>query len=326
MCNKVHFINLIYLCVLRKRRAFAEISPNSNRYAMMTGGGVADMNGLSLKSPLRRISPQRQLSAAPIMLVDESTFSGVISKLPCHANPRDAIKRITVDTLHQLLLGKYHPLEQVMVIDCRYSYEFVGGHIDGAVSANTPETVETLLFKEPARDHRCIIFHCEFSSERAPRMALHVRNRDRLLNAARYPFLFYPEIYILEGGFKAYHDTNPGDTVPPNGYVPMRDPACKVQLQLHQKLKHVHKCNWSSGPAGKPAKKLRDKESLEDDLKSNSQPLFVTKIETPRATPPSTLVPTSEDYHTGCTQEMSRLLASVNDFEVSLHADLSSTF
>jgi rhodanese-related sulfurtransferase len=282
------------------------------------------MNGLSLKSPLR-ISPQRPLSSAPLMLVDESAFSGVISKLPCHANPRDAIKRITVDTLHQLLLGKYHPLEQVMIVDCRYSYEFVGGHIEGAVSINTPESVESLLFKDPAREHRCIIFHCEFSSERAPRMALHVRNRDRLLNAARYPFLFYPEIYILDGGYKAYFDTHPEETEPPNCYVPMKDPACKVQLQLHQKLKHVHKCNWTSGPAGKPAKKSRDKEALGDDFISNSQPLFVTKVKPARVIAPPVLI-SSEDCHTGCTQDISRLLTSVNDFEVSLHADLSSTF
>jgi rhodanese-related sulfurtransferase len=289
---------------------------------MMMGGGITDMNGLSLKSPLRCISPQRPLAAAPIMLVDESAFSGVISKLPCHANPRDAIKRITVDTFHQLLLGKYHPLEQVMVIDCRYSYEFAGGHIEGAISVNTPELVESILFKEPAREHRCIIFHCEFSSERAPRMALHVRNRDRLLNAARYPFLFYPEIYILEGGYKAYFDKHPEETLPPNCYVPMRDPACKVKLQLHQKLKHVYKSKWTSGPAGKPVKRLRDKEPLEDTFMSNSQPLFVTKVKPPA----SSALLTGEDFHSGCTQDMSRLLTSVNDFEVSLHADLSSTF
>lgn len=276
-------------------------------------GGITDMNSLSLKSPLR--------TQPPVVLVDESAFSGVISKVPCHASPKDAIKRISVDTMYQLLSGKYHPLEQVMVIDCRYSYEFDGGHLPGATNINSPEAAEKLLFNEPAKDHRCIIFHCEFSSERAPRMALHVRNRDRLLNAARYPYLFYPEIYILEGGYKAYYEAYPQETVPTNSYMPMKDPTCKVQLQLHQRLKHVHKSHWTSGPAGKPVKRPREKfVNLEE---SCSQPLFIPKVDITQLV---AAISSDDIMHTGCTQDMHRLLTSVNDFEVALHEDLSSTF
>lgn len=50
-----------------------------------------------------------------------------------------------------------------------------------------------------------IIFHCEFSSERGPRMCRFVRERDRAMN--EYPRLHYPELYILKGGYKEfYHD------------------------------------------------------------------------------------------------------------------------
>ena len=47
---------------------------------------------------------------------------------------------------------------------------------------------------------RVIIFHCEFSSERGPQMLKHLRNIDRQKN--RYPKLDYPELYLLENGYK----------------------------------------------------------------------------------------------------------------------------
>lgn len=98
---------------------------------------------------------------------------------------------------------------RLLVIDCRYPYEYLGGHIPGAININTPDAIDQLLLENPldASHHTCIIFHCEFSSQRAPRMALHVRNFDRLLNSERYPHLHYPEIYILDGGYKAFFDS-----------------------------------------------------------------------------------------------------------------------
>ena len=47
-------------------------------------------------------------------------------------------------------------------------------------------------------DHRRIaIFHCEFSSERGPRMYQIFRKMDRKRN--HYPTLDWPEIYLLKG-------------------------------------------------------------------------------------------------------------------------------
>ena len=47
-----------------------------------------------------------------------------------------------------------------------------------------------------------LVFHCEFSSERGPRMCRFVRERDRVLND--YPNLHYPELYVLKGGYKDF--------------------------------------------------------------------------------------------------------------------------
>lgn len=67
--------------------------------------------------------------------------------------------------------------------------------------------MEEFLLRTPivpsGADKRVVlIFHCEFSSERGPRMCRFVRKRDRAMN--EYPRLHYPELYILKGGYKEF--------------------------------------------------------------------------------------------------------------------------
>ncbi|KFM72834.1 M-phase inducer phosphatase 2, partial [Stegodyphus mimosarum] len=50
-----------------------------------------------------------------------------------------------------------------------------------------------------------LIFYCEFSSERAPNMIRFLRGKDRDMNKDCYPFLYYPELYLIEGGYKAFY-------------------------------------------------------------------------------------------------------------------------
>lgn len=71
---------------------------------------------------------------------------------------------------------------------------------------------ETFLLQSPimpcSLDKRIIlIFHCEFSSERGPRMCRFIRERDRAAND--YPSLYYPEMYILKGGYKDFFPQHP---------------------------------------------------------------------------------------------------------------------
>jgi hypothetical protein len=52
-----------------------------------------------------------------------------------------------------------------------------------------------------------LIFHCEFSQKRGPRAMKYLREIDRQHNA--HPNLFYPEIYLLEGGYESFHQKFP---------------------------------------------------------------------------------------------------------------------
>ena len=54
-----------------------------------------------------------------------------------------------------------------------------------------------------------LVFHCEFSQKRGPRALRALRNLDRTLNSANWPTLSYPEVYILENGYKNFHSKFP---------------------------------------------------------------------------------------------------------------------
>ena len=102
------------------------------------------------------------------------------------------------------------------IIDCRYPYEYDGGHIAGAVNCYRADKILDQLLQTAAeaesspskRKPLILIFHCEFSSERAPKLAKLLRSRDRQHNAQRYPRLFFPEVYIMHEGYKSFYENH----------------------------------------------------------------------------------------------------------------------
>jgi rhodanese-related sulfurtransferase len=104
-----------------------------------------------------------------------------------------------------LLDGKFNCYDEIMIIDCRFEYEFKGGHVKNAKNMTKKEEIEEIFMKEPLLDKRlCIIFYCEFSSKRGPTGYRNLRDLDRKANEHAYPNLFYPEVYLMEGGYKNF--------------------------------------------------------------------------------------------------------------------------
>lgn len=133
----------------------------------------------------------------------------------------DSIPRIAKHTLLDVLDGKYnHHYDQKMVVDCRFEYEYEGGHIDGAVNYNNKELLTGQLFETAMPGKTLLIFHCEYSAHRAPIMARHVRKQDRATNVEYYPRLTYPEVYILDGGYSGFFAEH-RDRCFPQNYVEM---------------------------------------------------------------------------------------------------------
>lgn len=196
--------------------------------------------------------------------INNSNVTGGSShQLPSFQSPKDAIRRIDSMTMISLLQGQFSSLyDNLFIVDCRYPYEYSGGHLPSAINICTLDAIEKLLFNpnQEIKGRSMLIFHCEFSSERAPRMALHVRNYDRVMNGHCYPFLFYPEVYVMDGGYKKFFEMYPNQTEPPRSYRPMRHPNNKEELKLHQKMKSITTVNalhGGGGIIGKHGKKLR---------------------------------------------------------------------
>ncbi|KAL9615239.1 MAG: hypothetical protein Q9167_000333 [Letrouitia subvulpina] len=125
--------------------------------------------------------------------------------LPHFVPDVESLPRITKQTLIDVLDGKFdEQYDQSLIIDCRFEYEYEGGHIDGAENFNSKEELASRLFESIPTARTLLIFHCEYSIHRAPLMAKFLRHKDRAVNAHRYPLLNYPEVYILDGGYSSF--------------------------------------------------------------------------------------------------------------------------
>ena len=126
-------------------------------------------------------------------------------QIPHFTQDEESLPRITKYTMVDILNGKYdRNFDRRIIVDCRFEYEYKGGHIEGAVNFNNKENFAGELLKSPSSSNTLLIFHCEYSAHRAPIMAKFVREQDRTANSLRYPQLTYPEMYILDGGYSSF--------------------------------------------------------------------------------------------------------------------------
>lgn len=147
---------------------------------------------------------------------------------------QDPFRRIDRGTLCEILDGRHNSLyDRHVVVDCRFEYEYEGGHIDGAININTKDGLEEVLLATAGSDRVLLVFHCEYSAHRGPRMAMQLRNLDRQANMNRYPLLHFPDIAILEGGYSHFFAEH-GPRCFPQQYVEMNDDlhaeACEKEM------------------------------------------------------------------------------------------------
>ncbi|KAK6174509.1 hypothetical protein SNE40_017772 [Patella caerulea] len=144
--------------------------------------------------------------------------------LPTIAGKNADLVSISHETMADVINGNYdEQIDEYTVIDCRYPYEFNGGHIKGALNLYTEQAISEFLRTQCAVETDCrrvLIFHCEFSSERGPKLLRYLRSADRKENSHRYPYLSFPEIYILEKGYKVFYE-NQQSLCEPCAYTPM---------------------------------------------------------------------------------------------------------
>lgn len=98
----------------------------------------------------------------------------------CHSLPliigkHQDLKSISIDTMACLIRGDFRQVvNDFLVVDCRYPYEYEGGHITNAINIYTKEKLLERFFNENSStdppSSTVVIFHCEFSSKRGPKL------------------------------------------------------------------------------------------------------------------------------------------------------------
>lgn len=162
---------------------------------------------------------------------------------------------ITGSTLANLMTKTKNQSKQFKILDCRYPYEYKGGHIKTAENISNeidlfnrffdPETASSETPNQfPLDNNTVLIFHCEFSSERAPKMMKKLREIDRKRH--KYPDLKFPELYLLKDGYKEFYESF--SEFCDGGYVPMLDSSYKQEFDNFRKMREKSK-TWSDGLA-----------------------------------------------------------------------------
>lgn len=169
--------------------------------------------------------------------VTDSDLIGDFSKpciLPLAMGHHADLKAITSDTLAALLRGEFADrVDSYTIIDCRYPYEYEAGHIEGALNIYNMDLIQQTMLNHlvdtvPRIQHdtdkrNILVFHCEFSWERGPNLSRILRRLDRAHNKEYYPALYYPEMYLLLGGYKKFYGEQK-EFCSPQDYKPMKHP------------------------------------------------------------------------------------------------------
>ncbi|XP_012266092.2 M-phase inducer phosphatase isoform X2 [Athalia rosae] len=173
----------------------------------------------------------------------DADLTGDFSKqcvLPLAEGQHEDLKSISASTLAALIRGEFNDsVRSYKIVDCRYPYEFEGGHVNGALNLFNKDMIEQELLaplKNVPEIHSdnekrdIIVFHCEFSWERGPNLSRFLRNIDRQRNKEHYPALHYPEVYLLHGGYQQFY-LEEQSLCSPCGYRPMRHPDHEADLR-----------------------------------------------------------------------------------------------
>ncbi|XP_070529023.1 M-phase inducer phosphatase isoform X2 [Cardiocondyla obscurior] len=224
--------------ILKRSRRSCGLHPDSTtpirRSGALTHSQVTLQRSLSETRPAET---HTNIKWAIHRSITDNDLIGDFSKpciLPLTNGMHADLKSITSDTLAALLRGEFSDrVASYTIVDCRYPYEFDGGHINGAVNIYSTDQVQQMMFNHltdtvPNIQHdtdkrNILVFHCEFSWKRGPTLTRILRRLDRSYNKKHYPALYYPEIYLLMGGYEKFYSEQKEFCMPQN-YKPMKHP------------------------------------------------------------------------------------------------------
>lgn len=190
--------------------------------------------GITAAAVVDRTKAQRRPSAPRVgLLPDGPNVRGdrlkecILPTTGTHHKHHTSVRLVTSETVSKLINGAFSNIvDGYVIVDCRFPFEYQGGHINTAVNFWTMERTVANFLHTPIIDITSgaripIIFHCEFSSVRAPTMFKYLRDLDNEITFGN-PNLIYPELYVMEKGYEKFYAEHPDDCTP-RQYIRMKD-------------------------------------------------------------------------------------------------------
>lgn len=171
-----------------KRYKMENMDEKENDIFMMSMSQENPITTSSMISSGRTLRKSVSMNDAQIMTAlarssSEPDLIGDFSKpfcLPLMEGRHRDLKSISSETMARLIRGEYKDsVGSFKIIDCRYPYEYDGGHIRGATNLYTHEQIleelvnsktESPTVQADGPKRHILVFHCEFSSERGPKL------------------------------------------------------------------------------------------------------------------------------------------------------------
>eukprot|EP01156_Anaeramoeba_ignava_P015047 Anaeramoba_ignava/a611369_29.p1 GENE.a611369_29~~a611369_29.p1 ORF type:complete len:496 (-),score=135.09 a611369_29:157-1644(-) len=257
---------------------------------------------LKQKEIAKELKPEEK-NPNPVQTLSSPTYQEPLI-LPTFRDNNHDFPAISHKTLSDLLLGKIpHKFDYVLIIDCRYTYEYDGGHIVSAHNWNDPIEILDNLFCKRTYPNSCVILHCEFSQARAPKLFEFLRNIDRKLSQTTRKPLKYPQMYVLSGGYRRFFTSDPKnqELCEPRNYREMKDKNYSFQK----------KANYRLAAERMKLKQKLPREITLDNLRnfcnSNKKPFLSRSYSQPNFTPNFSFNSISGNHHSKRTRQYSSL-------------------
>ncbi|CAA88725.2 M-phase inducer phosphatase [Caenorhabditis elegans] len=230
-------------------------------------------NCLSKNDNLQGIRLDSRLSVEQIPREDTAVKTPVVRYcLPTVESPQresSSFRSISATVFASLLRDRSRCL-QLIIFDCRYPFEYFGGHIKGAVNIYSLDELGKYLYDEygvkSTLGGLIPIFYCEYSQVRGPAMARRLRKIDTHRNNHRAAALDFPEIYLLDKGYvNFWSDVSLRDLCEPRYYISMH--ARPFRHALQQYTQHRSKSTANDTKHKKTHMRIFSSEHLLDEPK-----------------------------------------------------------
>ncbi|CAF2409182.1 unnamed protein product [Rotaria sp. Silwood2] len=198
-----------------------------------------DMLSPLFSSPLIRSKSRIESTKSSVVKNLQILFDEQLSLPLVKRSSHPDLKRISSQTLASVLNKQTN---NILIIDARYPFEYSGGHITSAVNIYTENDLRLLFTKLVSSSCRptIIVFHCEFSSERGPRLCRLFRSLDRQYNISNYPYLSFPSIYLLDGGYADFYKHSfCKQHCEPKSYISMYEQQYTQELKIYRHAKKL---------------------------------------------------------------------------------------